>query len=147
MINISKEMASEYAEYCDALQRAAFNSGKNDSSIWFKNAKIEQIKELLSKDFSKYAQYNDITFLYRGVEEEIKKAGISDWKAILETKSGSFEDPCYYVLLNLMLEYHDGLKYGVGEKLRKVANKFFNFDDDDNDNDDNDDDDNNDDDC
>ena len=144
MKNFNKEMTSEYAEYYDTLQRSAFNSGKNDSSVWFKKANIEQIKELLSKDFSKYVKNNDITFLYRGTEKELKKAGISDWKKILETKSGNFEDPCYFVLLNLMLEYHDGLKCGVSEKFRKVANKFFDYDDDDNDDNDNND---NDDDC
>ena len=123
-----------------SVERSAFNSGKNDSSIWFKKANIEQIKELLSKDFSRYAKNNDITFLYSGVKEELKNAANSDWKHLLETKSGDPEDPCYYVLLNLMLEYHEGFQNGVREKFRKVASIYFDFDDDDNDNDDNDDD-------
>ena len=141
MKNLSKEITSDLAEYRDVLKRAAYKSGKNYSSIWFKKANIEQIDELLSKKFSRYAKNNDITFLYSGVKEELKNAANSDWKEILETKSVNPKAPCHYVLLDLMLEYHDGLKDGVRQRFGKIANKFCDCDYNDNENDDNTDDD------
>ena len=51
MKNISKEKVAEYSMYCDALERSAFNSGNNDSSIGVQKSQYRTNKGVTLKGF------------------------------------------------------------------------------------------------
>lgn len=114
---IKNTKIEKLVKFSSGMRKIAHKSGWSDSSIWLKNATLEQIDDLLNRSFSRYVMSYDIGSHLEGVEKRINRIKKSNWSELFEKEIDSFYDLRHYVIFDLVYEYHKGLREGVRNKI------------------------------
>lgn len=124
------DIARRYIADTEDIKSAVYHSGKNAASIWLETANFEKIKAILTNDSCEYLDKYNINFTYKGAMEAFDDIiddprCEQDYSWILRQVTSNTLNMCYYVLCDLMKNYHEGVKDGVREICGGLADKII----------------------